>query len=234
MPGISREEGLLSIQVITGARGKEEIMLRRFFLAIGVCLVLGVAARAQDFPKAEVFGGYSYGNFGPSVSGAGRTNVNGWNTSLGVNLNRWFGLVSDFSGHYGSFNAPINFLPNLCVPAGCASGTISESDKYHNFLFGPQFSLRAKKATPFVHALFGGSRLNRSGTENIIFPPLTTPSASSFSTSTTNFAFAGGGGVDYKLTEKLAWRVQADYLEIGIPNRTLNNVRVSTGIVFHF
>jgi opacity protein-like surface antigen len=209
-------------------------MLSRFFLVMGVYLALGVSARAQDFPKAELFGGYSYENSGATLSGTARTNLNGWNASLGVNLNRWFGLVSDFSGHYGSLNGPINFLPNLCVPAGCASGTISEHDKYHNFLFGPQFSLRAKKATPFVHALFGGSRLNRSGTQNLIFPPATTPTSVNFSGSTTNFAFAGGGGVDYNFTGKLSWRVQADYLEIGIPNRTLNNVRVSTGIVFHF
>jgi hypothetical protein len=47
------------------------------------------------------------------------------------------------------------------------------------------------------------------------------------------FCLCVWGGVDYNFTGKLSWRVQADYLEIGIPNRTLNNVRVSTGIVFH-
>src|SRR5712692_3867206 len=197
-------------------------MFKRFFLLVGVCLGVGVAAQAQEFPKAEVFGGYSYGNFGPTISGAGRTNVNGWNASLGVNLNRWFGLVSDFGGHYGSFSAtlPLPIIVPTCVPIGCAIQT-SENDKYHSFLFGPQFSLRAKKLTPFVHALFGGTRVNQSGTTTFLLPPppIPPPLTFNFSNSTTNFTFAGGGGADYKFTEKFAWRVQADYLEIGIPNR---------------
>jgi opacity protein-like surface antigen len=211
-------------------------MIKRLFFVMGLCTVLSVAVRAQEFPKAEVFGGYSYDNFGPVISGAGRTNLNGWNGSLSVNVNRWFGLVSDFSGHYGSSSAtlPLLFPPIPCPAPGCPIITISENDKYHNFLFGPQFSLRAKKVTPFIHALFGGSRLSRSGTETITAPLPTPPSTLNFSTSTTNFAFAGGGGVDYKFSERFAWRVQADYLEIGIPNRTLNNVRVSTGLVIHF
>jgi opacity protein-like surface antigen len=208
-------------------------MMQRLFLAAGLCIALSVAARAQEFPKAEVFGGYSYGNFGPVLSGAGRTNLNGWNASVGVNVNRWFGLVTDFDGHYGSSKAFIPFPPIPCTPTACGF-TISENDKFHNFLFGPQFSLRTKKLTPFVHALFGGSRFNRSGTETIVPPPPTTASTFNFSSSTTNFAFAGGGGVDYKFTDKFAWRVQADYLEIGSQSRTLNNVRVSTGLVIHF
>jgi opacity protein-like surface antigen len=214
-------------------------MLKRLFVVLGLCIALSVAARAQEYPKAEVFGGYSYGNFGPVISGAGRTNLNGWNASLGVNLNRWFGLVSDFGGHYGSFSA-MQLLPILvppCTPLTCGI-TTSETDKYHSFLFGPQFSFRTKKVTPFVHALFGGARFNRSGTTTILLPPPPLPPpfpfTFNFSTSTMNFAFAGGGGVDYKFTERLAWRVQADYLEIGIPNRTLNNIRVSTGLVIHF
>ena len=207
-------------------------MTQRLFLAIGVCMAFGVAARAQEFPKAELFGGYSYGNFSPTLSVAGRTNVNGWNASLGVNLNRWFGLVSDFSGHYGSSNAGIGVLPILCTPTACII-TTSETDKYHSFLFGPQFTFRTKKVNPFIHALFGGSRLNQSGTTTFLLPP-PPPLTLNFSTSTMFFAFAGGGGIDYKLTERLAWRVQADYLAIGTPSRTLDNLRVSAGLVFHF
>jgi opacity protein-like surface antigen len=212
-------------------------VFKRLFLLIGLYMFLNIAARAQEFPKAEVFGGYSYGNFGPVVSGASRTNLNGWNASVCVNVNRWFGLVSDFSGHYGSFSAT-SILPILvppCVPVGCARITDSENDKYHSFLFGPQFSFRTKKVTPFVHALFGGSRLNRSGTIMFLLPPTPfPPPIVNFSTSTTNFAFAVGGGVDYKFSERLAWRVQADYLEAGTQSRTLNSVRVSTGLVIHF
>jgi len=210
-------------------------MLSRFLHTIVVCLTFAGAAGAQDFPQAEVFGGYSYASFSSVANGQGRSNLNGWNGSLAVNLNHWFGLVSDFGGHYGSWSGTIIPLPLLCVPAGCSSATISESDKYHTFLFGPQFSLRKDRATPFVHALFGGAHFNRSGTETIQFIPPGPPAAQiPFSTSTNSFSFAGGGGVDYKFTDSLSWRIQADYLQIGIPGRTLNNVRASTGVVFHF
>lgn len=210
--------------------------IQRLLFLVVLSLFLNVASRAQEFPKAEVFGGYSYGNFGPVNPGEGRTNKNGWNASLGVNLNRWFGLVSDFGGQYGSSNFAFSefFPPIICPPPGCPFATISTNDKYHNFLFGPQFSLRAKKLTPFAHVLFGGARFDRSGVETITLPPTNTPTRFNFSASSTNFAFAGGGGVDYKLTERFAWRVQADYLEMGLPNRTLNNLRLSTGAVIHF
>jgi opacity protein-like surface antigen len=208
-------------------------MIKRLFLLVGFSMFLNITARAQDFPKAEMFGGYSYGNFGPVISGAGRTNLNGWNASLGVNMNRWFGLVSDFSGHYGSSNGFIPFPPIPCTPTACGF-SFSENDKYHSFLFGPQFSLRTKKLTPFVHALFGGTRLNRSGTETLAPPPPGTTTTSNFSASTMTFAFGGGGGADYKFSDKFAWRIQADYLGTGTQTRTLNNIRISTGLVLHF
>lgn len=211
---------------------------RLFFLALFVFLT--VPAHAQDFPKVEVFGGYSYGNFGSTNFSSNRTNLNGWNASLNVNLNHWFGVTTDFSGLYGNSSATQVILPigvPACPVTGCSIRT-SEADKYHNFLFGPQFSLRKKKLTPFLHVLFGGTRFSQSGTTTFNFSlppsPLPPPTTFNFSRSTTNFAFAAGGGLDYNFSGKLAWRVQADYLQIGIPNRTLNNVRVSTGLVFHF
>jgi opacity protein-like surface antigen len=106
-----------------------------------------------------------------------------------------------------------------------ANGT-AENEKFHKFLFGPQFSMRRDRLTPFVHMLLGGSRLDQSGTATFTPAPTAAPIVANFSRSTTNFAFAAGGGADYKLTDKLAWRVQADYLEIGVPNRTLDNFRL--------
>src|SRR6266513_1919874 len=49
-------------------------------------------ALAQDIPKAEVFGGSSWagGNF------------HGWNASVTGNVTKRFGIVADFSGHYGN------------------------------------------------------------------------------------------------------------------------------------
>jgi hypothetical protein len=65
----------------------------RKLLGQGLLLTLTSAAVAQDVPKAEVFGGYSYAS--ADVLLGQRANLNGWNASAAVNLNRWFGLVTD-------------------------------------------------------------------------------------------------------------------------------------------
>jgi len=92
--------------------------------------------------------------------------------------------------------------------------------------------------SPFVHFLIGGSHLDETATTTIpvptppIFPVL--PSTFTIKTSSTNFAFATGGGADFKLTERIAWRVQADYLQTQINRHAQNDLRVATGLVFQF
>jgi hypothetical protein len=111
----------------------------------GLCvlLLLVLPAAAQEAPKAELFGGYSYASF-EGGNGVDRLNLNGWNTSVAGNFNRWFGVVGDFSGQYGS-------------QAGVDRNT-------HSFLFGPRFfSRNNERMTPFVHALFGIARAHREG-----------------------------------------------------------------------
>lgn len=212
--------------------------MRKMLLAVGVLLFFVAGVRAQEHPRVEVFGGYSYGNFGPTALGGDRTNVNGWNASVAVNVNRWFGLVGDVGGHYGDFRASVALPPIPCTPPNCSIDTTG-TNKYHNFFFGPQYTLRREKLSIFAHTLIGASHLNESGTTTIPgplppIPPPPFPLTFNFSTSSTNFGFAIGGGADYKLTERVAWRVQADYLGTQIHDRTQSDVRVSTGLVFRF
>ena len=51
------------------------------------------------YSRFEVFGGYSYARADVGSSGF---NLNGWNSAFVTNINRWFGIVADVSGHYGS------------------------------------------------------------------------------------------------------------------------------------
>ena len=174
--------------------------MRKILLGVVTLLIAAVGASAQDYPKVEVFGGYSYGNFGPAVLGGDRTNVNGWNASAAVNFNHWFGVVSDVGGHYGNFQASVALPPIPCTPPSCSINTTG-SEKYHNFLFGPQYTLRGEKLNLFAHTLIGASHLNESGTTTIPaplppIPPPPFPLTFNFSTSSTNFAFAIGGGTD--------------------------------------
>jgi outer membrane protein with beta-barrel domain len=101
-----------------------------FALLFGMC---SVAAFAQESaPKAEFFGGYQYTRFD------GGLNANGWNMALTGNLNRWFGVASDFSGAYKSQNG-VSF-------------------NNYTYTFGPVVSLRHSETfTPFAHFLAGGA-----------------------------------------------------------------------------
>ncbi|MBV8856990.1 MAG: hypothetical protein JOZ02_08680 [Acidobacteria bacterium] len=107
--------------------------MRRLFFAATLVALAAVGTRAQEAtPRAEVFGGYSYG-------GAGS---HGWDGSVAFNANRWLGLVADFGGQYTSIDAPDS----------------SERIRTHSFLFGPRFSARQNRhVTPFAHALFGAA-----------------------------------------------------------------------------
>ena len=105
--------------------------MRRLIL-IGVLVWLAaVPVIAQETPRAEVFAGYS-------VVPTTATSLHGWAASLNGNINTWFGIKGDFSGHYKTF-------------AGAEV-------KLHTFTFGPQISYRKNKnVVVFAHALFGGA-----------------------------------------------------------------------------
>jgi hypothetical protein len=101
-------------------------MRQIMILAVFVGLI-SLPVMAQDFPKAEIFGGYQYTHF------EGGVDANGWNASLTGNFNRWFGVAADFSGAY------------------------KFGDHVHTYMFGPVISAHSDKVTPFAHALFGGA-----------------------------------------------------------------------------
>lgn len=104
--------------------------MRKVLTVTILLLLASAAAVAQDFPKAEIFGGYQY-------SRQNSTNLNGWDASLTGNFNRWFGLTGDFSAAYKTQN--------------------SIAFRSYTYTFGPTFASRNNETfTPFGHALFGG------------------------------------------------------------------------------
>ncbi len=114
----------------------------RKLLILGVFIVVfGTPARAQDYPKAEVFGGYQYIRLNP-----GGTNCQGFGGSAAGNLNNWFGVVGDFG---------------YCKVTGLPSGTSAHAI---NYLFGPRVTYRSYGSlTPFAHVLFGGQHFGGTG-----------------------------------------------------------------------
>ncbi|MCI0486285.1 MAG: porin family protein [Blastocatellia bacterium] len=114
--------------------------MQKFFFICTMILCLPLVAAAQEYPKAEVFGGYSY------FRGDLDANFHGWNASVAGNLNKSFGVVGDFSGHYiDNFNL-------------------------HLFQVGPKFTYReSERVHPYFQALFGGARLSSSGFSDTAF-----------------------------------------------------------------
>jgi opacity protein-like surface antigen len=61
-----------------------------------------------------------------------------------------------------------------------------------------------------------------------------TDSGGGISDSDTGFAFAVGGGVDYKLIKGVAGRLQLDSIHNSLFGQGQTNLRISAGIVFKF
>jgi hypothetical protein len=108
-------------------------------------------SRAQEVPRYDVFGGFSYLRFNATTIGyPDYTNLYGWNGGASGAITRKFGVAIDLSGNYGS-----------------------EMSAYH-FMIGPQYTWRRDKSKFFAHALIGKAQNNvsivqptRSGFENV-------------------------------------------------------------------
>ena len=98
-------------------------------------IVWPAQTRAQEVPRLQLFGGYSYTRFDSSTFGfAGGSNLNGWNAAVSGNIIRGFGATAELTGQYGNHM-------NL-----------------RDFAAGPQFLFPHGKMLFFAHALFGKGR----------------------------------------------------------------------------
>jgi opacity protein-like surface antigen len=188
-------------------------MKNQILFVLFALLGFSSSAPAQDAPRAELFGGYSYLRVSPGsvLEGAGGS---GFTTSLAGNLTHNFGLVAEFSRHSRS----LDFSDVINQPG--AGGIQLRALTY---LFGPRLTLRGGNLEPFAHALFGAANGRVEATGIGIGERA----------SGTAFTFALGGGLDLKVRKKLAIRVgQLDYLRTRTSDLGLNSVRYSTGLVF--
>jgi opacity protein-like surface antigen len=188
---------------------------------------------AQNEKQPEFFAGYSFESVNTGVSSSdfaatttsldNRFKTNGLNLSAADYFTKRLGVAADFSAHFNSRNDTV--------------GTTTTQSKFslYNITGGPQLRFPSNgKFTPFAQALAGIARRNLTETF--------TGGTADFTDSNTSFTMNLGGGVDYKLNRRFAWRIaQFDYNPIFLrsrtinsvifPNRTLNGFRFSTGIV---
>jgi len=187
---------------------------------------------AQTEKNPEFFAGYSFESINPGVSSSdfstttsldNRFKVNCLHLSASDYFTRRFGVTADFSAHFNSRSDTFG-----------STATRSKFSLY-NITGGPQLRFpSSSKLTPFAHVLAGIAQRNLTETF--------TDGSTDFTDHNTSFTMNFGGGVDYKLNGRFAWRiVQFDYNPIFlrsravnsvlVPDRTLNGFRLSTGIV---
>ena len=187
-------------------------------LVCAVCL-LATSASAQNQPKDEVFGGYSW----IAPNGYGDLDfkqndiVKGFDASNTYYLPRFhnLGIVFDGSGHFNGGETPP-------PPVGSNSGTGMGFG-----LGGLQYKYHTDRVSPFVRILIGAANISPiccGGTR-------------------WSFAGGGGGGLDLSLGQRVAIRmVQFDYIYSTYAQRSIllsshgdvwNNIRLAAGLVIN-
>ncbi len=176
-------------------------------------------AMSQDTPRVEVFGGYSLlhdGNASP-------TNFQGWDASSTTYLNRWFGVTADFSGHYSTTDASFLDAPGVIEE-------VRETQRIHNFMFGPHLAYRKSRYVPFGQALFG---FNHTAEDLTVTCPLCGAAFGVPPPSTNTFSMALGGGIDIPVGHGFSVRpVQAEYIWRRVGSFNDNQFRYSAGVVY--
>ena len=188
--------------------------MRKLYLLFSLLILTAAPSRAQDFPRVEIFGGYSYTNNEVILQNE-RTDLHGFNINAAYNFNRYFGVVFDVAGHFGDEDVVVT------DPLGTSRLLNIGIDNY-TYMGGPRYTYRGfERFTPFAHALFGVQNTRWVGASEV------------------NFAYAVGGGFDVNINDHFAIRpVQAEFLGVNFDDSVdfgnTTNFRVSTGIVFKF
>jgi len=206
--------------------------MKKFAFIVVTVLSNFASSFAQTEKKPELFAGYSLESVDTGITSSdlgtvttldNRFKANGFHLSATGYFTKRFGVTADFSAHF----------QNRTDLFGATTGASKVS--LYNITGGPQIRFpTTNRFTPFVQALAGLARRN--------FTETIGSTSTSYNDNPTSFAMNLGGGIDYKLNSRFAWRIlQFDYNPIflrsrtvntiTIPDRTLSGFRFSTGIV---
>jgi hypothetical protein len=209
----------------------------RFTKAVvfGAILLLGLAAWAQEFPRAEVGVDYSYARYSPSAPYAKGHSLNGGGGSATYNWNEYLGIKMDLQG-YGSNHTKFNIVPNSTFPGGLQGDV---QGNLFTYLFGPQIKVRAHRFQPYAHLLFGGAHSNVYGNAfKTLCQPIAGGCALSKAPSADAFAMEFGGGLDIPINKTISFRPgEINYLLTRFDNpltgtNNQNNLSYQVGVVF--
>jgi len=195
-------------------------------------------AIAQDVPKIELAGGYSYVNFHPGLSVITSQNMNGGGGAAVYNVTSLIGIKADFMG-YAVGTGWTKKLINAGYPVtGSASGNL------FTYMFGPQVKMHKGKYQVFGEGLFGAAHSNGYAT---ILRCISGDNPSDCTLANGNgnnnaFAMEWGGGLDIKLSKLVQVRpVEVDYLytkfssnHIARISNSQNSFKYFAGVNFTF
>ncbi len=195
--------------------------MRNIAKAFGIAVVaLFISGAGSAQSKVDLFAGYSYARI-PVVTFVAPSfpcnpplipcPIPGPASFFSGNANGW-----EIAGAW-KFSRWIGVVADFDGHYRSAGGGIfNPANRQDNFLFGPQVAA-PMRISPFVHVLFGVAHAAVGGL------------------STNSFAYAIGGGVDYKVAPHIAVRfAQVDFYMTHYGAGSQNEVRISTGIVFRF
>ena len=197
----------------------------------------------QEPPKVEVFGGYScLALTEQSRTSLKAASLSGWNASVKLNVTPRLGLLADFAGNYGQRGLTPYTINSLTTPGELMRVEAVPGDMgQHTFLFGPEVRfLRRDRLSVNVRALIGVAHTNM-----LVLPlrePIQRPTGSPITERTfpsaSMFAAAFGGSLDYRITNRLSYRiVQPEILLTRMGSAASENwnqytFRLSTAVVF--
>jgi hypothetical protein len=144
-----------------------------------------------------------------------REGFNGVEAFVKGNVSRYVGLKGSYSFHRKSFD----------IDGGTAATSFNVDANLHQFLGGVEFKDNAKetKVKPFAHVLAGVAHSTADATGTTV----------SFSDNSNDFAAAVGGGIDFRLNNRVDIRaIQFDWNPIHGDGDTSHNFRIGIGIIF--
>lgn len=215
-------------------------MSLRKALFLGVIVTMGLAAWAQDVPKVEVYGDYSFVHFNPSKRFTTSHDLNGGGGGIVFNFGKYFGFRGDLQGYESETNAFI--IPTGGIAPGVPTRPVSVSvnGNLFTYLFGPQIKRHGRFA-PFGTVLVGGAHSNVYANA---YKDVAGVGVVGVGSAPSNNAFAlfAGGGVDIGISRHFALRpVEFGYLLTRFGNNftgaggsNQNSYRYDGGVVLSF
>ncbi|HEY6384755.1 MAG TPA: outer membrane beta-barrel protein, partial [Candidatus Acidoferrum sp.] len=180
----------------------------RSAIVLGMTLLFGGVAFAQDYPKIETAPAFMYIRMSPNltnsfvvngqtITGSQGINCAGGGGTIAYNLSSLVGIAADLGG--------CKVFSNAYGLGNTINGNL------FTYLFGPRLTFRnSSKFEPFAELNFGGTRIALS-CQSSASNCLTAVGGGTYSKNA--FALTVGGGFQIKINKKVSLRlVQAEYL----------------------